>query len=200
MFMNNNELNFFNSIASVWDSNEKMSNPDKISRVLDFIGIQKNDKVLDLGTGTGVLLPQLCERVGESGEVTAVDIAPAMLGVALNKNADLTPAPRFLYADFELQHIEGKYNHIILYCVYPHLENPVRTLKKLKNENLLPGGNIVIAFPCSADVINNIHGHNPIDSEKLLSPSRLALFLSSQNLPAKVLAETRQMYIVEIAA
>lgn len=192
------ELKFFDMMAARWDGRETMSSPDKVREILQLIMISKGDDVLDLGTGTGVLLPELCRLVTESGSVTAVDLSSRMLVEARRKSENLSPRPELIYADFENDILTGLYDHILMYCVYPHIEQPVRTLRKLRSCNLKPGGKISIAFPCSADVINNIHGHNPVDSNRLQPPVLLAEFLNRNNLPAEVIADTQHIYIVSI--
>ena len=49
------EKEFFNSIAEEWDKITKV-NEEKINFLLSRIHIQEGDKVLDIGTGTGVLI------------------------------------------------------------------------------------------------------------------------------------------------
>ncbi len=46
------------------------------------LGVRPGDRVLDLATGTGLNLPHLRELVGDQGQVTGVDLTPAMLEIA----------------------------------------------------------------------------------------------------------------------
>lgn len=197
--MTASELKFFDNIAPVWDSHETMSLPEKVSRVLDLVNIRPGQHILDLGTGTGVLIPELCRRVGSAGSVTAVDLSTQMLRQARAKTTDLTPKPEFINADFEQTPLPGKYDHIILYCVYPHLDHPIHTLHRLMERNLSPGGDITIAFPCSEDVINHIHGDKHVDSSRLLSAPDLAAHLREHGLPAHAIVASDDMYLISIS-
>ncbi len=58
------------------------------STTLDALGVTDGDRLLDVGTGTGVVARQALSRVGESGSVIAVDPNEGMLAVA----ARLAPA------------------------------------------------------------------------------------------------------------
>ena len=62
------QIDFFNSVASTWDETCK-HDIDKVERILDLTGIKPGNHILDVGTGTGVLIPSLYKRVGESGRI-----------------------------------------------------------------------------------------------------------------------------------
>ena len=189
---------FFDKIAPVWDDNEVLSTPQKVNFILDFMDIQSGQHILDLGTGTGVLLPFLAHRIGETGKITAVDYSEGMLQRAKEKFSDLNPSPQFLKLDFENENIPGEYHRIILYCVYPHLHSPIETLKWLLKVNLKEDGEIFVAFPCGPDFINNIHKERHSDSDALPSASELAKILRSNGIKADVILDDEKGYIVRI--
>lgn len=56
------QTDFFNSVANDWDNMIKVDER-KINYLLDKLSIHQEDKILDVGTGTGVLIPFLYERV-----------------------------------------------------------------------------------------------------------------------------------------
>lgn len=189
---------FFNMLAPTWDDNEVLSTAEKVNQILDFLDIREGHAVLDLGTGTGVLLPFLAQRVGEKGKITAVDYSEGMLERARAKFSVLKPAPEFLNVDFENENLSGDYDRIILYCVYPHLHTPVETLKWLMAVNLKSDGLISIAFPCSEDFINNIHRQKHSESDRLVSARELASFLRQNGLDAVVASDSPGTYVVNI--
>lgn len=193
------ERSFFDNLAVTWDDNEILSTPEKVNYILDFLEIKPSQKILDLGTGTGVLLPFLCERVGKVGKVTAVDYSAGMLAKAIEKFSGLSPVPEFLNLDIESDVIEGEYDRIILYCVYPHLHTPVDTLKWLRKVNLSQNGSIFICFPCSEKFINDIHREKHSESDRLFSPEELSRFLNGENLKAEVISDSPEAYIVKVS-
>lgn len=192
------DRNFFNKLAPTWDDNEMLSTPEKVNLILDFFDIKKGQRVLDLGTGTGVLLPYIAERIGKEGAIIAVDYSSGMLDRARHKFSSLEPKPEFLNIDFETENLEGEYDRIILYCVYPHLHTPVDTLKWLINVNLKEDGIISIAFPCSEEFINNIHREKHSESDMLPSAATLASFFQANGLKAEVASATPASYVVNI--
>lgn len=189
---------FFDNLAPIWDENEVLSTPDRVNMILDYIDLQPGQAVLDLGTGTGVLLPYIAERIGETGTITAVDYSSGMLSRARKKFRDLIPAPEFLNLDFENETIPHEYDRIILYCVFPHLHNPVATLNWLQKVNLKEEGSMFIAFPCGPDFINSIHKDRHSESDLLPTASKLTEYLKENGLNASVLAETNETYVIKI--
>lgn len=47
--------------------------------VMDLMQIPKGSTVVDLGTGTGYFVPPLARRVGDQGQVLALDVEPQMI-------------------------------------------------------------------------------------------------------------------------
>lgn len=192
------ERQFFDMLAPSWDQNEVLSTPDKISYILDVLKINKGEEILDLGTGTGVLIPFLVERIGKTGKIVAVDYSKEMLKRAIEKYSDITPSPVFLNIDFETETIRGEFDRILLYCVYPHLHTPIDTLKWLEKVNLKEGGTITIAFPCDNSFINNIHREKHSESDILPTPEVLAQTLREEGFEVDVLEDSKEAYIINI--
>lgn len=192
------ERDFFDKLAPTWDENEVLSTPERINYILDFIDIRPGQAVLDLGTGTGVLLPYLAERVGKDGRITAVDYSTGMLSRAERKYSGLVPKPEFLCIDFENENVPGKFDHIILYSVYPHLHTPADTIRWFMAMNLNEGGNITIAFPSGPDFINSIHRQKHSESDILPPAEVLASQLRDCDINAAVVPSDSNSYVITI--
>ena len=195
--MNQSELDFFDALAPVWDENEIRSTPERIGRILGKLPISENMSVLDLGTGTGVLVPYLSKMVGPNGHVTAIDLSEGMLSIARRKYGHI-PNVEFLKLDFEEEQIPGRYDVAMLYSVYPHLHAPADTIEWLFKMNMKPDGIIVIAFPSDEKFINNIHHERNAEHDHLPPAHVLAEMICRWGFKATVLAATPDEYIVEI--
>lgn len=193
--MNQEEIAFFDRMAPTWDSNEVRSTPERVKSILSKLPIEKGMSVLDLGTGTGILVPYLSEAVGPEGHVTAIDLSEGMLAIAKKKYGDLVNV-EFMKLDFEEEGIPGMYDIAMLYCVYPHLHDPEGTFKWLFRVNLNEGGVIVVAFPSDEEFINNIHKEKKADHDHLPSARKLAERINEWGFNAKVIAYTPDEYIV----
>lgn len=192
------EREFFDRLASSWDANEVNSTPERVNLILDMMNIKKGMSVLDLGTGTGVLLPFISQRIGSEGNITAVDYSVGMLNEARRKFGNLIPNPIFVNKDIENDTIDGEFDRIILYSLYPHLHEPVDTLKWLMKVNLKEDGEIYIAFPCSEDFINNIHKERHAHSDILPSAEKLSAYLRGKEIEAEVVSATSEAYVIRI--
>lgn len=82
-----NQVEFFNQIAKEWDSIIEV-NEEKINTLLSKLNITDNSKVLDIGTGTGVLIPFL-KSLNPNVYIKGVDISGEMLNIAREKFRDI---------------------------------------------------------------------------------------------------------------
>ncbi|MDP8221744.1 MAG: methyltransferase domain-containing protein [Candidatus Lernaella stagnicola] len=86
-------IGYYNAFSRVYDSFIQMhSSGDSRTSLRDelaaSVGVGQGDKVLDLCTGTGAMLPPLSRRVGKDGQVVGVDFSPGMLQRAHDRVAD----------------------------------------------------------------------------------------------------------------
>lgn len=194
----NMNIDFFDRMAEKWDTISE-EYPDEINHILDIADIHPNDIVLDGGTGTGVLIPYLASRLTETGWIDAYDISTGMLRVAHEKWAKLGKA-RFVLGDIEHDRIFGAYDRIVLFCMLPHLDDPVAAVAKLCRDNLMPGGSLTIGFSCSKEKINSCHakktGH--VHSHFLDSADELADRLRFTGLNVDYTEDNDRVYIVKV--
>lgn len=161
-----NQVNFFNSIAKDWDSISKVDEV-KINYLLSQIDIKEGDSILDVGTGTGVLIPFLT-KLNPKGKIEAVDMSFNMLEIAKEKFKNINNV-EFKLLNIETEDLDEKFNKIVLYSMFPHLEDKTNTIKKLVQQNLLDCGKLIIAHSDSREYLNNMHR----SKHDLVSESRI---------------------------
>lgn len=131
----------FFATANDVDSAAWLGSADCLPTLLEHIGATVS--VLDLGTGTGRLLPQL--RTRTAGQVIAVDGSPAMLEQARER----LDASGVLDVDLrlgDLSHLplqDGEVDTVIANMVLHHLPEPARALPEIIRV-LRPGGRLLI--------------------------------------------------------
>ena len=146
-----NQVEFFNKIAKEWDSIIEV-NEEKINLLLSKLDIKSNERILDVGTGTGVIIPFI-KALNKGGYIKGVDISTGMLNIAKEKYKNLENI-EFEIKDVEEEEIYEKYDKIILYSMFPHLENKTKTVKTLINKNLNKNGKLIIAHSNSREFLN----------------------------------------------
>jgi len=150
---NPKQKEFFDERAEGWD---KMSihDTEKVSMIADIIGIRPGDNILDVGTGTGVMIPYYLDRMS-GGHVTAVDFSPKMIEVAKSKNP---PSDMLSYMILDIYDLDETkcYDKIVCYSCFPHFPDPLKAIRVMARA-LKDGGELVIAHSSSKEHINHVH-------------------------------------------
>ena len=150
--MNNKE--FFNSIASEWDDKYGHHDVNKVKKIIEMSNIKKGSSILDVATGTGVLISYLLET--SPSKITAVDISDKMIKIAKKKYENSK-------AEFVVQDIMdfscGSYDYVFVYSAYPHFKDKEALFKHLYSL-INDGGKLIIAHSESRDKINEVHSHS----------------------------------------
>ncbi|WP_278744012.1 class I SAM-dependent methyltransferase [Muribaculum intestinale] len=132
------------------------NNPQAISLIVARLELKPDNIVLDATAGTGQLLPYLFKRLTGSGWVDAYDLSCGQLEQAAAAYGSSAKA-RFILGDVEHDAIFGAYDAIVVFCMLPSFDDPVATVKRMYDDHLMPGGHLVIGFPCSKEEINSLH-------------------------------------------
>lgn len=151
---------FFDNLADQWDQMTKQ-NFRSIKTILNISGLKKELNILDIATGTGVLIPFLEKFKPE--HITAIDVSKKMIERAVVKYKDKYNNIDFIYGNF-YEFEEKNFDYAICYRAYPHFTDKELFAKHLSS-CLKLGGRFVIAHSESKEVINNRHNSNHTSSE-----------------------------------
>jgi ubiquinone/menaquinone biosynthesis C-methylase UbiE len=150
---------FFNQAASSWD--EQFVNADLagfLKTLVPRFDLVSRQRVLDLGAGTGMLIPYLVRVVGPSGLIVAVDFAEKMVEICRKKYSGLSNVKIELQNVEELDFPQNYFDAITCFGLFPHIENKQMALIKM-NRVLKLGGKLIIAHSLSSHEIK-VHHHN----------------------------------------
>lgn len=167
-------INYFDEMASIWD-NAVLHNKVRIREIIKLSGMKEGDKILDVGSGTGILVDYIRE-VNKLGEIYEVDCSQKMLNMARAKNYN-DKNIQFLKLDIENDIIDEVFDIIILYNSFAYLKNKLATLERLVRNNLNNGGRIVIFHNSGEMQINLSHACG----DKRISNAHLPQFDSLLN-------------------
>jgi len=162
---------YFDGQANNWD--EKVFHDlKKIEKILQALNLKKGEKVLDVGTGTGVMIPHLYDRVGENGKIVAIDISEQMILMAKEKFRKEYPNIEYIVGDVNKLENGMKFDTILCYSCFPHFLDQEQSIRKMK-DLLKERGKLIVAHSQSRDDINSLHKNvEGIVCEDRLPPMR----------------------------
>ena len=150
---------YFNQQAATWDETVAERDTAKLERMVERLDLEPGFMVLDVGTGTGVFLPFLLDRIGRNGRVVALDVAEAMLLRAKAKgfpgNID------YICADvMAIPLADELFNAVVCYSSFPHFRDKPRAFSQIYRV-IRSGGTMSICHTRSRAEINEIHRQIP---------------------------------------
>jgi ubiquinone/menaquinone biosynthesis C-methylase UbiE len=147
---------YFDKLAEEWDA-QNPHDPRKLEYIVGLLGLGPGQAVLDVGTGTGILIPYLLEAVGTSGSILAVDYSAGMIAVAKQKYPqDRYPNVRLKAQDINEMPMSDEYDAILCYSCFPHFDDQRATVRHLAR-GLRTHGRLMVAHSESRDAINKLH-------------------------------------------
>ncbi len=150
---------FFNHNATVWDETHTEKNAHKLAVMAARLEIHLGAAVLDVGSGTGCLLPFLQDKVGAGGWVVALDYAEKMLRRARMKYDGETI--HYLHADVaSIPLSSGSFDGVVCYSSLPHFQDKPRALREIYRVTK-GGGRLFICHTSSRSHINGVHHRIP---------------------------------------
>lgn len=151
---------FFDAHAHGWEERGYPADVrGRLEVLVDCVGIEPGEKILDVGCGEGVLVPYLLDRLGPSGFVVELDNSLEMLKGAARKSARQIQC---VWAGVEtLPLVDADFDRVICFASFPHFANPVKALKQI-HRVLKSAGTLVIAHLLSRDEIARHHAKSTV--------------------------------------
>jgi demethylmenaquinone methyltransferase/2-methoxy-6-polyprenyl-1,4-benzoquinol methylase len=185
---------FFNEIGPRWDE-VTHHDMDKVGMIIKLLNIKAGNTVLDVGTGTGVLIP-LLSSFTEAKNITAIDFAPSMIERAREKFGGTGAV--FITGDImEYPLPESSFDIIACYSVFPHFDNHPAALSRLVSF-LKPGGLLAVLHSQSRERINGVHIHSQdrsVHHDYLPSIEVVSNLMKSSGLRVEIIIDNDELYM-----
>jgi len=160
---------YFNEKAATWDGIAAERDTAKLERMAKRFNIKLGSTVLDVGAGTGVLLPYLFSSIGKKGRIVALDIAEEMLKKARAKGFDGNID--YLQADItDIPLRNETFDSVVCYSSFPHFRDKLKAVMEM-NRVLKSGGRMWICHTSSRAEINEMHRQEPTMRNDILPDS-----------------------------
>ena len=128
-----------------WLLRETREKEERVSVLMEALGVEAGQTVCDLGCGNGYHALRLAERVGASGKILAVDIQQPMLDMLEERSAEagLDNIELILGDTADPKIPDGSCDLILLVDVYHEFSDPETMLAKMRRA-LKPDGRIAL--------------------------------------------------------
>jgi ubiquinone/menaquinone biosynthesis C-methylase UbiE len=146
---------YFDQLAPTWDKELTPERLKCLGNIVRELGIKPGYHMLDIGSGTGVLLPFLITELGGEGRIVALDFSADMLVQARAKN--FPPMVVFAQADvLAIPLADNSVDMAICNSAFPHFGDKVKALKEIARA-LKNNGRMVICHTMSREMLNRLH-------------------------------------------
>lgn len=194
---------FFNEHAERWldmwysdpDTGTYTRHAKELVRLFNLLDLKAGESVLDIGCGSGILVPLILERIGPGGKLHEVDYAEKMIEV--NRSLHNDPRIEFIVSSADKVDIPGgSFDTAICFACFPHFEDKQGTLKNI-NRMLRPGGKLAISHCNSSEEINNHHRkHECVMNDHLPTSEKMSEMISLAGFEIKQFIDEPGFYLV----
>lgn len=191
---------YFDQLAPEWDARATAAMVARLREFVQRAHLPRGGRVLDVGVGTGVLLPLLRQALGPAGRIVAVDISAEMLRVAQSRHG--APGTCFVCGDAAtLAEPACSFDAVICNSVIPHFDDLPAALRHLAGL-LRPGGVFIVSHATPRERVNAIHQAGPpaIQRDRLLPGETVAALLRATGLEVDCVEDTADYYFIRARA
>lgn len=152
--------------------------PERLEKIVMAAAIEKGDSVLDVGTGTGILIPII--RQYEPGCIYACDLSEAMLRRLKENYSGVKTIQKDVR---ELTLPDDSLDVVFINACYPNIADKAGALKNI-SRMLKPAGRMIISHPLGKAFIESLRQGSPYpldyfplksETKKLLGPYGFAV-------------------------
>lgn len=188
---------FFDEKAVCWDNDQEDQRQSRIWSVISEYHIDLPTPCLDVGCGTGVLIPIL-KTIHPNGELLMeCDISAAMLRRAKIKEGH-HKAVAFLQSDAHNLPLSAKsLGSVVCFSVFPHFHEPVRAIHEFRRV-LRKEGVLIILHLMGHERLNQFHSRvgEAVKEHHLPPADTLAETLRRNAFSIGQVAESDDLYLI----
>jgi ubiquinone/menaquinone biosynthesis C-methylase UbiE len=164
--------------------------PERLERIAASGEIQKGATVLDVGSGTGIMVPLIREY--EPARIYACDLSEAMLG-QLSENCAYAET---ILADVRnLRLADASLDVVFVNACYPNIVDKATAFSNI-SRMLVPGGRLVISHPLGKSFIEVIRKGTPFPLDDFPERAEAETLLRDFGFGIKSCIDEPELYIL----
>lgn len=189
---------FFNQMAATWD--ERFYTPEmaeRLPRLVSLFQVQGGGRILDVGAGTGGIVPYLLEAIGPQGSIWAVDFAEEMVKIGRRKFQKESRVTFEVASVEDLPYQDRFFDQIVCFGAFPHFEDKGKALQEM-NRVLKSKGTLIIAHALSSVALRSHHQNcAPVSKDFLPEEAEMRSLLEKAGFQLQRLIDQPKCYLCE---
>jgi ubiquinone/menaquinone biosynthesis C-methylase UbiE len=196
-----NKQEFFDNIAQEWEEEHRNADEQNKLRILfSHLKLHPGQKVLDIGGGTGRLIPFIRRKIGGSSTIVEADFSREMIQIARQNHRH--ECTHFMQADAQNPALAASvFDVVICFAAFPHFSDKRQSLKEFRRI-LKPGKTLYIAHLMSRDELNQFHKEvkGPVTQDFLPSRPEMEKLLQESGFTQPEIIDQPSLYIASATA
>ncbi len=189
---------FFNQMAEGWDERfYPREMRERLPQLVSLFQLQEGAKILDVGAGTGGIVPYLLEAIGPEGSIWAVDFAEEMVKIGRKKFQKESRVIFEVASVEDLPYKDRFFDQIVCFGAFPHFEDKGKALEEM-NRVLKPQGTLIIAHALSSIALRSHHQNcAPVSRDFLPEEAEMRSLLGRAGFHLRRLIDQPKCYLCE---
>jgi SAM-dependent methyltransferase len=188
--INRIQSDFFGSLIEVFDPPLPEGVPERLERIVASARIHKRDIVLDVGTGTGVLVPVI-QAYGPK-RIVACDLSGDMLEHLKRKY----PFVKTFTGDVrDMREGENTFDVVFINACYPNIVDKTGSMANIARM-MRAHGRLVISHPMGKRFIERLKEKSPFPLDAFPEKKEAKVFLDSFGFVLDTMIDEPEMYLL----
>jgi len=192
---------FFDDIAHEWEiEHQKPQEKNRLRQLVKYFPLKKGDNVLDLGCGTGRLVPWVRAAIGDKGVLVESDFSREMLKIGKANHSQRNIC--FIQSSAQSLAVKGRiFDVIICFALFPHISDKLNALCEFRRV-LKPRKPLVIAHPMSREELNAFHSQvkGPVTQDFLPEDEEMIRLFAEAGFSGLSIKNQKSLYIAKAYA
>lgn len=187
------QAEFFSELMHVFDPPLPEGVPQRLERIVESAEIKPSDSVLDVGTGTGILIP-IIQRYSPAF-IYANDLSKAMLDSVKSRY----PSVRRAHGDVrDLSLPDEQFDVVLVNACYPNIIDKHRSFSNIQRM-VKPGGRVIISHPLGRSFVDTLKPRVPFPLDAFPpEPSEAEDLFAPYGFHVTLFINEKQLYILRL--